>query len=279
MGGNIFEQTTSIKLENIQPTINAYIKSLSKIFPNKAHSLTFFEPVGSTGKKAVSGDLDLAIDFTHIIRAFTESNIALWGVDYDTWYERYKSIHKRSRTATYDMCKMRALLQLIGEQMTEEGIPVELKKVNAGNLFSCFPQFGPDNKPTGEYVQIDWMVGDIDWLRWAYYSHGEQGLKGLHRTQLILSCFTEMGMSFSHLHGIKNKGEVEWLIEGPQIALEALAESFGPITMEQTNTFADFHSWIKQSANQEQYDSIIKRYLRILQIARADIPEQLKELV
>ena len=58
MGGNIFKNiATSIPKDRIEPTIKAYTKALGEIFPMKAHSLTFFEPVGSAGKKPISGDL------------------------------------------------------------------------------------------------------------------------------------------------------------------------------------------------------------------------------
>jgi hypothetical protein len=52
MGGNIFKNiATSIPRERIEPTIEAYKKALGEIFPMKAHSLSFFKPVGSAGKK------------------------------------------------------------------------------------------------------------------------------------------------------------------------------------------------------------------------------------
>ena len=72
MGGNIFkDKATRISKDRVKPTIEAYKKALGQIFPMKAHSLTFFEPVGSAGKKETSGDLDLAIDSTHIVKSFT----------------------------------------------------------------------------------------------------------------------------------------------------------------------------------------------------------------
>ena len=278
MGGNIFKnKATSISIENIQPTIDAYKQILGEIFPMKAHSLTFFEPVGSAGKKPVSGDLDLAIDSNHIIRHFTESEIEKWGLEYDEWYEKYRKIHKRSRTATYHMCKMRALLIMIGEKLIEHGIDVEIKKTSAGNLFTCFPQYGIDGQPTGEYIQIDWMVGDIDWLRWAYYSHGEQGLKGLHRTQFIVACFSKLDMTFSHYNGIKQKGGEEWTITSPSEALEALSSHYGSLTIDKTRTFRELHSWLLENASKDDYLEVVRRYVRIIKSAKAEIPSEVKE--
>ena len=278
MGGNIFkDKATSISIENIQPTIDAYKQRLGEIFPMKAHSLTFFEPVGSAGKKTTSGDLDLAIDATHIIRHFTEAEIQKWGIDYEDWYETYRKIHKRARTATYHMCKMRSLLTLISEKLAENGIDVSTKKTTAGNIFTCFPQYGIDGQPTGEYIQIDWMVGDIDWLRWAYYSHGEEGLKGLHRTQFIVACFSKLGMTFNHFKGVKLKIETEWRITDPETAIEALSCGFGPITLEQTKTFRDLHSWLLENASKDDYLEVVRRYVGIINLAKAEIPSEIKE--
>ena len=279
MGGNIFkDKATSISIENIQPTIDAYKQRLGEIFPMKAHSLTFFEPVGSAGKKTTSGDLDLAIDSTHIIRHFTSEQIELWGFDYDEWYETYRKIHKRSRTATYHMCKMRALLTMIGKKLQKHGIDVEIKKTTAGNLYTCFPQYGMDGQPTGDYIQIDWMVGDIDWLRWAYYSHGEPNLKGLHRTQFIVALFSEIGYTFNHFSGIKKKKTSEWIITSPEDALQLLSEHYGDITLEDTLTFARLHSWLLKS-QRDSYVPVIMRYRKILTQQKAKTPNVLQHTI
>jgi hypothetical protein len=278
MGGNIFkDKATSISIGNIQPTIDAYKQRLGEIFPMKTHSLTFFEPVGSAGKKTASGDLDLAIDATHIVRHFTEAEIQKWGIDYEDWERSYLTIKKRSRTATDYMCKMRSLLALISEKLAENGIDAEIKKTTAGNIFTCFPQHGPDGQPTGDYIQIDWMVGDIDWLKWAYYSHGEEGLKGLHRTQFIVACFSKLGMTFNHHSGIKIKGDQEWIITSPSQALETLSNHYGNLTIDRTRTFRDLHSWLLENASKDDYLEVIARYAKIVQTAKAELPQEIKE--
>ena len=278
MGGNIFkDKATSISIENIQPTIDAYKQKLGEIFPMKSHSLTFFEPVGSAGKKTTSGDLDLAIDATHIVRHFTEAEIQKWGLNYEDWERTYLKIKKRARTATDHMCKMRSLLTLISEKLAENNIDVEIKKTTAGNIFTCFPQYDIDGQLTGDYIQIDWMVGNIDWLRWSYYSHGEEGLKGLHRTQFIVSCFLNMNMTFSHFSGVKTKNETEWTITDPKMAIETLSSHYGPITLEQTKTFKNLHSWLLENASREDYLEVITRYAGIVKMAKAELPQEIKE--
>ena len=143
MGGNIFkDEATSIKLQDIQPTISAYIDFLGNLFPMKAEAFKNFVPVGSVGKKPVSGDLDLAIDLSHVIESFTGDELKKWDINWDEWNELYLGIHKRSRTATYEMSKMKALLSIIRTKIQEAGIETS-SMVTAGNIFTCFPQYGP----------------------------------------------------------------------------------------------------------------------------------------
>lgn len=277
MGGNIFtNKATSIPKHRVEPTIKAYKQKLGEIFPTKAHSLSFFEPVGSAGKKDISGDLDLAIDTTHIVRSFTSTELGKWGIDWDEWNGLYTKIHKRARTATYEMSKMRALLTLISAKLEENGIDVG-DRITAGNIFTCFEQHD-ENGPTGDYVQIDWMVGDIDWLEWSYYSHGEISLKGLHRTQFLVALFSEIGYTFNHFSGIKEKGTSEWTITTPEDALQLLSENYGMITHSQTQTFAQLHSWLLKS-KASAYFNVITRYREILRTQKESIPNVLEHTI
>lgn len=277
MGGNIFkDKATSITKDRVAPTIEAYKRALGDIFPMKAHSLSFFEPVGSAGKKDVSGDIDLAIDWTHIIRSFTADELEKWDIQYDEWNDEYTKIHKRARTATYHMSKMRALLKLISAKLVENGIQLG-GDVTAGNIFTCFPQHDT-NGPTDDFVQIDWMVGDIDWLTWSYYSHGETDLKGLHRTQFLVALFSEIGYTFNHFSGIKQKKTKEWTITSPEDALGLLSKHYGDITHSQTQTFAGLHSWLLKSKS-DSYCAVINRYREILRVQKQNIPNVLSHTI
>ena len=276
MGGNIFKNiATAIPRDRIEPTIKAYTKVLGEIFPMKAHSLSFFKPVGSAGKKPISGDLDLAIDWTHIVRSFTSDEIGKWEIEWDDWNDLYTKIHKRSRTATYQMSKMRALLTLISAKLTEK-MDVN-DRVTAGNIFTCFAQHD-NNGPTNEFVQVDWMVGDIDWLQWSYYSHGEINLKGLHRTQFLVALFSEIGYTFNHFSGIKEKKTSEWTITSPEDALHLLSEHYGMVTHSQTQTFAQLHSWLLK-ADSASYFKVVSRYREILKVQKENIPNVLQHTI
>jgi hypothetical protein len=277
MGGNIFKnKATSITKDRVAPTIQAYKNALGEIFPMKAHSLSFFKPVGSAGKKDISGDLDLAIDWTHIVRSFTSTELQKWGIEYDEWNDLYTKIHKRARTATYEMSKMRALLTLISEKLAENNIDVG-GSITAGNIFTCFPQHDK-NGPTDDYVQIDWMVGNIEWLEWGYYSHGEEGLKGLHRTQFLVALFSEIGYTFNHFSGIKEKKTSEWTITSPEDALQLLSEHYGDIRHSQTQTFAQLHSWLLKT-DTDAYFRVINRYKEILRTQKQIIPNALQHTI
>ena len=63
-GGNVFkgERVDSIPLAFIQPTLEQYYEELSRLFPQHASKFADFAPLGSVGKKAKSGDIDLAVD-------------------------------------------------------------------------------------------------------------------------------------------------------------------------------------------------------------------------
>ena len=276
MGGNIFkDRATSIKAQDIEPTIQAYREFLSSVFPQKSESFKFFEPVGSAGKKPVSGDLDLAIDKGRIVESFTASELEKWGIEWDSWNTLYTKTHKRARTATQEMSKMKALLTLIAEKLKTKGIPVG-DRITAGNIFSCFPQYGPDGTTTGDMVQIDWMVGDIDWLRWAYYSPEHPTLKGLHRTQFIVACLSAKNYTFNHFSGIKAKGTSDWTINSPSTAVRLLSEVYGDLDTSQTYKFEDLHSWLLKATSTAEYQEVITRYRGILKLAKADLPQILE---
>ena len=276
MGGNIFkDRATTIEAQNIQPTIQAYREFLSSVFPQKAEAFKFFEPVGSAGKKPVSGDLDLAIDSSHIVESFTGDELAKWGVDYDDWNDLYTKIHKRARTATYEMSKMRALLTLVSEKMATAGMSIG-PRVTAGNIFSCFPQYDTDGRTTGDSVQVDWMVGDIDWLRWSYYSCSDSNLKGLHRTQFIVACLSAKDYTFNHFSGIKEKDSSDWTICNPENAVELLSDLYGGLDISQTYRFKDLHYWLYKTATPAEYRDVIIKYRDILKLAKAEIPEILE---
>jgi hypothetical protein len=132
---------------------------------------------------------------------------------------KYKKIKSRARTSTDEMCKLKAFLKLLAHPIHSEGmIHVAMRKQHMEISSLCFRNMIiMDNK---KYVQIDWMIGNLPWLKFSYHS-GESGdLKGLHRTQLMVAMLSNKGYTFSHLHGIKNKKLKNLLLKLQEQAVE-----------------------------------------------------------
>ena len=149
--------------------------------------------------------------------------------------------------------------------------------MTAGNIFTCFPQHDA-NGITDDYVQIDWMVGDIEWLRWSYFSCSDTNLKGLHRTQFIVACLSAKDYTFNHFSGIKEKGTSDWTICDPENAVGLLSKLYGELDISQTYKFKDLHLWLHKHTTPAEYRDVIMRYRAILDLAKAKIPEVIMSL-
>ncbi len=279
MGGNIFKDYASpIKREDIRPTYVEYVRYLGGIFPNKTDVFKGFTLVGSAGRKEASGDLDLAIDMNRFFKgkAFNKAEMKEWSIDYDEWENHYLQLKSRARTSTDTMVKWRAFLKLIGDVIRNDSLINVAEKNTNGNLFTLFPQFdayGQINK----FVQIDWMVGDLRWLKFAYHSNESGSLKGLHRTQLIVAMSSAKGYTFLHTKGIKEKTSHNFVATTPEQAIDLFSSLYGPMEMAEADTYRSLHSYLKKNSTKEEYTTVIDSYLRILKISKAKIPRDLKD--
>ena len=79
-GGNVFDDTLSIKKEYIPNTILKFLNELSRIFPKKASSFKSHETLGSVGKKPISGDIDLLYDIKNFMPG-GKPDLAGWGLN------------------------------------------------------------------------------------------------------------------------------------------------------------------------------------------------------
>lgn len=279
MGGNIFKDDASpIAKDRVRPTYVEYIRHLGVIFPQKADVFKNFVFVGSSGKKEVSGDLDLAIDMSHFFRGelFNETELREWRVNYDFWRLEYLNLKRRARTATDSMLKWKAFLKCLGDIISKDYVINVSSKVTNGNLFTMFPQFDRYGI-TKDYVQIDWMVGDVDWLSFAYHSAESAPLKGLHRTQFMVALASAKGYTFLHTKGIKNKFDNVFVATTPEQAVGLFSELYGDMDIDDTITYRSLHSWFKNNSNDQDYRKVIESYLRILRISRASIPKDLED--
>ena len=273
MGGNVFGTTSGIKKEYIQSTLNGFINELCRIFPLRKEYLEGCKVLGSAGKKEVSGDIDLAL--SNDLVKDSES----WGISQTRVLEYYDKFAKRARTATHEQLMKRAFIVSIADVIKSESelIEVDTKGSSNGSLFCTFPQLNEKGDKVGINVQIDINFGDLDWLQFAYYSDVYEGnVKGLHRTQLMLSLFNYKGYIFSHNYGVKNKETQEIVASNPEQAIKLLSNEYGvKFTKDILSNFFTLLSFIQNNLKEDS-NSIFDIYLKILDSTRCDIPDPLQ---
>lgn len=286
-GGNVFKgQTASIKLEDIEPTLKHYFNELKTVFPKKASIFNnqHFHPLGSVGKKPVSGDIDLGVDASSFLdQKMSDASIAEWGIDPKAVAKDAEAMAKRARTATPAMLRMKAFLKSVASKINAEApsLHCEESKVTSGNLFGMFPQFNNLNKKLGIAVQIDWMVGDLEWLQFSYYSAAypaESNVKGLARTQFMLSLFQVANLSFDHVNGVKDKDTGKIVAKRPDEALAILNQRLRTnITKEIAENYYMLHDTVLSSVSPSIYSEVINIFLKILDSTRTAVPDNLRD--
>jgi hypothetical protein len=278
-GGNVFGTTAPIKREYIQPTLDKFTKELKRIFPKVTFS---FESLGSVGKKAESGDIDLGFSANNIISNDGTPLFDKWGISPQEFQATYDQIRKRSKTATEAQSKLRAMLQLIATKIENESetIGTDTKASGSGSIYCAFPQHDESGNTIGDKsVQIDINVGNLDWLKFSYYSNTyKDNVKGLHRTQLMLSMFQALGLSFTHATGVKSKETGETIATNPGEAIQALNDGYGiELTSDVVNDYFELMGYIKKNIPKDKFNQILDIYLKILDSTRADIPYDLQQ--
>jgi predicted nucleotidyltransferase len=116
-------------------------------------------------------------------------------------------------------------------------------------------------------------------LKFSYYSNTYAGnVKGLHRTQLMLATFVENGLKFLHGEGVFDKETNEKVATTPEEAIQILNKRSGiKFTKDVLNDYFQLEEFLKKNLPEEKYNSILDRYLKILDSTRADIPENLQQ--
>lgn len=273
MGGNVFGTTSGIKKEYIQSTLNGFIDELCRIFPLRKEYLESYKVLGSAGKKDVSGDIDLALSNDLV------KDSKSWGISQTRVLEYYDKFVKRARTATHEQLMKRAFIVSIADVIESESelIGVDTKGSGSGSLFCTFPQLNENGEQIGMNVQIDINFGDLDWLEFAYYSDVYEGnVKGLHRTQLMLSLFTYKGYTFSHNYGVKNKDTQEIVASNPEQAIKLLSDEYNMrFDRDILSNFFKLYEVIKNDIKES--NEIFDIYLKILDSTRCDVPYPLHQ--
>jgi hypothetical protein len=279
-GGNVFDATSPIDKANIEPTLEKFVDEMSRIFPKKKDTFKAFERLGSVGKKNVSGDIDLSYDEYNLYNK-NLPDFKGWGVDEGKYNELFQLFTKRARTATPEQTSLRSMVELISNKLDENSseIEVDTKSSGKGTIFCSIPQYNPQGQKLNKSVQVDINIGSPDWLRFSYHSAIYQSnVKGLHRTQLILTLFSLKGRIFSHAIGVVNKETRENEAKNPEEAAALLNRLFGfEITPEILDDYYKLNTFLKTNLKEEEYNNLISKYLRILDLTRADIPEDLQQ--
>lgn len=275
MGGNVFLLAKPIKKEYIKPTLLEFFRELTEIFPKAGPYFKGMKTLGSVGKKDFSGDIDLALSGN----AF--SKLEDWGLDPKHVQDLFDGFKKRARSSTDDQLMKRAVIVAIAQKIedSQKDIEVDIKGSSSGALFLAFPQYDEDKKKLEEYVQIDINVGDVDWLSFAYYSDVYSGnVKGLHRTQLMLSLFSNKGYTFSHNYGVKNKETQEIEAGNPKEAIDLLNKVYNfNINSETLSNYFKLQEFIRKNLSSEELSAVYDTFIKILDSTRADIPEDLQQ--
>ena len=275
MGGNVFDSTAPIKKEHIKPTLKEFLRQFKNIFPKAEPFFREMKTLGSVGKKDYSGDIDLALAGS----SFDDIND--WGLDEKHVQALFQGFKKRARTSTDDQLMKRAVIVAVAQKILEADTEIiaDVKGSGAGALFLLFPQYDETNQVVGQNVQIDINVGDVDWLSFAYHSATYAGnVKGLHRTQLMVSLFSHKGFIFSHNYGVKNRDTQEIVANNPQQAVDLLNNLYGlKLTRDTVGDYFKLMETLEAGLSKEDLNGVYDTYLRILDKTRADIPEDLQQ--
>ena len=284
MGGNVFKgKTSSIRKEYILPTVEKYFAELGRVFPHKKEvfNRNYYKFVGSVLKKDVSGDIDYAIDVSTIAdKNFSAKSLAKWGLNKDEVQEQMLKYKKRARTATDSELMIRATMKGIVDKINAyaDNIYCDEKKIGSGSIFTLFPQYNEAGERLDTGVQMDWLIGNMEWLEFSYYSDKYEGnVKGLHRTQLILSMFNALGLSFNHQKGVKDMETGETVAKNPKEAIKILEDGYNiKLSKNIVNDYFKLMEIVNKLPKKKK-DEIIGTYLKILDKTRCDIPEDLQD--
>jgi hypothetical protein len=146
-------------------------------------------------------------------------------------------------------------------------------------MFCEYDQYDEHNNKLDKRVQIDINFGDVDWLKFAYFSDSYAGnVKGLHRTQLMLHMFSYKGYVFSHNYGVKEKQTNEIVANSPKEAIKLLNKLYGINLNEKIlQNYNVLQEYLRNHLAENVLYGIYDIYLKTLDSTRCDIPEDLQE--
>jgi len=191
-GGNIFKDpegkpaTQRIQKNDIIPTLQ-WLEGIVDL------ELTD-NMLGTTGKKADSGDIDVAVDSTKITKGDLEQKLS----------EYVEELNGEPK-----------------QWIRKSGISVHFKTPIKGDQANGF-------------VQTDFMFGDPEWMKFSLQGGGEgSAFKGVHRHILLASIAKTKGMKWSANNGLIDRETNELVTKDPnQIAKQLLGQTATPSTLD-----------------------------------------------
>jgi hypothetical protein len=286
-GGNVFTgteyDTDDVLLNNIQPTVEKFVSTLSSIFPKKKSTFTSLSDksnwLGSTGKKPKSGDVDLAYSSEHFFNN-GNADIEGWSIDSNEYNALYEKNKKAARSATDEQIQVKSLIQLIVKKINESGndLYASDKAANGGTIHFSYPQYSPDGKKLGTNAQLDLDTGDMDWLKFRYNSElpdDNPEIKGLHRGQLMLAMFAATGYTFKNGKGFIRKETGEIIGSKPQDAIDVFNDEYKPkqlLDLNITSNYNKLMDYVKTNLKPEDKENTLKMFAEALRRAKAYVP-------
>jgi len=288
-GGNVFTgteyDTDDILLNNIKPTIDEFVSTLSSIFPKKKSTFTSLSDssnwLGSTGKKPKSGDVDLAYSSEYF---FKDGQIDTegWGVDQNEYTQLYEKNKKAARSASDEQTQVKSLIQLIVKKINGSGkdIYANDKAANGGTIHFSYPQYS-DSEKLDINAQLDLDTGDLDWLKFRYNSElpdDNQEIKGLHRGQLMLAMFAATGYTFKSGKGFVRKETGDILGDKPQDAIDVFNNEYKPkqpLDLKITSNYNKLMDYVKTNLDPEDKENTLKMFAEALRRAKAYVPDNI----
>jgi hypothetical protein len=288
-GGNVFtgteHDTDDILLNNIKPTIDEFVSTLSSIFPKKKSTFTSLSDssnwLGSTGKKPKSGDVDLAYSSEYF---FKDGQIDTegWGVDQNEYTQLYEKNKKAARSASDEQIQVKSLIQLIVKKINGSGKDIHAndKAANGGTIHFSYPQYS-DSEKLDINAQLDLDTGDLDWLKFRYNSElpdDNQEIKGLHRGQLMLAMFAATGYTFKSGKGFVRKETGDILGDKPQDAIDVFNNEYKPkqpLDLKITSNYNKLMDYVKTNLDPEDKENTLKMFAEALRRAKAYVPDNI----
>lgn len=170
MGGNAFPdlQMVRVRREDVASTVEHVVNTMA--LPRFDMAYAMDNLMGSAGKQADSGDLDFAMNDTPA-RFVGEPNLPVF---------KLKDVAERARAALP-----------VGH--------VNTKTLKGGQFQTAFPVAGD---PTLGYVQVDFVAGNPEWLKFSHFSPGKDAspYKGVLMSTM-LGVLAKMHKDFELLHG------------------------------------------------------------------------------